>query len=177
MLARRPWAGTGQAAKQHQQAEDPLAHRIPIPCLSFHEFTRYRKTGALPDRVSIYRAPAAAQGFDQRDAGSQLPAAYAQGRALITERSGLRHDDAQIAHDPGLVLIECDRLGFIRCLGGFILHRYFVCEHAQRDEVVFRILERGENCLPIDGNAAIVVRDCLIRERAARTPVEERLGQ
>ena len=62
---------------------------------------------AVPRRVSRYRAPAA-QGFDQRAAGSQLPAAYAQGRALIAERSGLRHDDAQIADDPGLVLIECD---------------------------------------------------------------------
>jgi hypothetical protein len=62
--------------------------------------------GRCQDRVSRYRAPAAAQGFDQRDAGSQLPAAYAQGRALIAERSGLRHDDAQIAHDPGLVLMS-----------------------------------------------------------------------
>jgi hypothetical protein len=79
--------------------------------------------GRCQDRVSRYRAPAAAQGFDQRDAGSQLPAAYAQGRALIAERSGLRHDDAQIAHDPGLVLIECDRLGFIRCLGGLVVVR------------------------------------------------------
>jgi hypothetical protein len=89
----------------------------------------------------------------------------------------LRHDYAQIAHDPGLVLIEGDRLGFIRCVGGFILHRYFICERAQRGEVVFRIMERGENCLPIDGNAGIVDRDCLIRERAARTRIEERLGQ
>jgi hypothetical protein len=88
---------------------------------------------------------------------------YGQGRALVAERRGLRHNDVQIAHDAGLVLIECDRLGLIRWRGSLILHRHFVVEHAQRDEVVFSILERGENGLPIEGNAGIVVRDCLIR--------------
>ena len=99
--------------------------------------------------------PAAAEGFDEQDGGVHAAAQDVDVVALVVECGGLRGDDLQIGVDAADVAVVEDALGLLRGCGGGRCCCGLLLEDAEGDEVVFDLLEGGEDGLPVVGGVAI----------------------
>ena len=119
------------------------------------------------------RAPAAAQRLDQAHARGQTAAENPERGPLAVQRSGLQHDNGEIARRAGLVLVGRDRDGFARGLDRLVLDRSLALEDRERGEVVLDFLEAREHGRAVDRDGLVPDGDRLLLLRLPQPGVED----
>src|ERR1700756_4974895 len=94
-------------------------------------------------------APAAAEGFDEENAGVHAAALDVYVVALVLESNGLCVDELEVGAAAASVAIREELKRIFGRGGGFGLLLIFVVEDAQGGEIVLHFLECGERGLPI----------------------------
>src|ERR1700726_626534 len=111
--------------------------------------------------------PTSSQGLNQGDAGDQPILLDQESSLLVGQQSYLGGNYGGIGYRPGLILIQCNFHRALRRLHGGLVHADLLAQNSQAGQLIFDILERGENGLPIVGDALVV--GCTSRRHCRRT--------
>ncbi len=125
------------------------------------------------DRGELGGGPAAAEGFDEEDGGVHAAAHDVDVVALVGEGGVLRGDDLEVGVDAADVAVVEDLLGALGGYGGFVLLLGLLGEDAEGGEVVFDLLEGGEDGLAVVGGGLLEAGDGLGGLAAAEAVIEE----
>src|ERR1700746_1657882 len=119
--------------------------------------------------------PTATESLDQQDRVHHAAAKKIDRRDLIGKRGGLSGGHFEVTGDAALVAGDGKIQILLSCLYCSILRLGFAFENPQRRNVVFDLLETGQDGLAIIGDGLVVRSDGLIRGSSAPSRVEDGL--
>src|SRR5208337_2753468 len=97
--------------------------------------------------------------------------------SFVSERGALRGDDLEISHQSTLVTVRGKRQRVLGGLDSLTLLGTFLIENAQSREVIFHLLEGGEDILSIGCYVGIVSCSAQFWTGGAATRRERRLRE
>ena len=120
--------------------------------------------------------PAAANGFDEEDAGAEAAGEKIDGSDFVGKSSSLREGDFEVVGDAAAIARFGKRE---RVLGGgdsAALSLCFLLQNAQGGKIVLHFLERAEDRLAVVIYGLIVGGSGLFSGAASQTAVEQEFG-
>ena len=120
--------------------------------------------------------PASAEGLDELDGGGHLADLEGDLGLLVGEQGGLGADDVEVGVEAGLVARGGDVDVALGGVDGLLLADDLLGGDAEGGDVVFDLLEGGEDGLTVGGDVGGVLGGVLGGGGAAEAGVEEGLG-
>lgn len=120
--------------------------------------------------------PAAAEGSDELDRSGELAGVEVSGSALVGEQGALGGEDFKVAGGSALIALVGDVKGVLGGGDGVALSGRLLLKDAKIGELVFDLVECGEDGGFVGGCLGLVAVASLISEGVAAASVKEELG-
>src|SRR4029077_9233439 len=153
---------------------------LPAPladeCITEFEPSIPRKlSGGILDAGDLRDVPPATNSLDQEHAGSHAARADVDGGDFIRKRGTLRDGNFEIAGNSASVAIFGKGEGVLRCRDGCIFGLGFFLQNTESSQIVFHLLKRGEDRLPVIRDKLFVGSYGLFGDSPAAACVEKGL--